>query len=193
MWKGIGDIYSAILVHPFLTGLTDGSLPHGTFAFYVIQDALYLRQYAQALAAVASRAPDAAGTEMFARHAADAVAVERALHGSLLADLGIEPASADVAEAAPTTLAYTSYLLAAIHGGSYATGSARSCRATGSTGRSARSCCAVVHPTRVISGGSICTAARSSARLSARCFPWPMRWARAWRRVNARASIGTSG
>ena len=95
LWKGIGDIYSAILVHPFLTGLTDGSLPHGTFAFYVIQDALYLRQYAQALAAVASRAPDAAGTEMFARHAADAVAVERALHGSLLADLGIEPASAD--------------------------------------------------------------------------------------------------
>ena len=71
LWKGIGDIYSAILVHPFLTGLTDGSLPHDTFAFYVIQDALYLRQYAQALAAVASRAPDAAGTEMFARHAAE--------------------------------------------------------------------------------------------------------------------------
>jgi thiaminase len=72
LWQGIGDIYRGILVHPFLTGLTDGSLPHGTFAFYVVQDALYLRQYAQALAAVASRAPDAAGTEMFARHAADA-------------------------------------------------------------------------------------------------------------------------
>jgi thiaminase/transcriptional activator TenA len=107
---------------PFLTGLTDGSLPHGTFAFYVVQDALYLRQYAQALAAVASRAPDAAGTEMFARHAADAVAVEKALHESLLADLGIDPASASAAEPAPTNLAYTSYLLAAIYGGSYADG-----------------------------------------------------------------------
>jgi thiaminase (transcriptional activator TenA) len=40
LWKGIGDIYSAILVHPFVTGLTDGSLPHGRFAFYVVQDAL---------------------------------------------------------------------------------------------------------------------------------------------------------
>ena len=30
---------------------------------------------------------------MFARNAADAVAVEQALHGSLLADLGIDPAS----------------------------------------------------------------------------------------------------
>ena len=122
LWMGIGDIYSAILVHPFLTGLADGSLPHRAFAFYVVQDALYLGQYAQALAAVASRAPDNAGTEMFARHAADAVAVERALHGSLLAGLGIDPACVDAAEPAPTTLAYTSYLLAAVHGGSYADG-----------------------------------------------------------------------
>ena len=122
LWQGIGDIYRGILVHPFLTGLTDGSLPHGTFAFYVVQDALYLRQYAQALAAVASRAPDAAGTEMFARHAANAVAVEQALHESLLTDLGIDPAAASAAKPAPTNLAYTSYLLAAIYGGSYADG-----------------------------------------------------------------------
>ncbi len=122
LWQGIAGIYSAILVHPFLTGLTDGSLPHDAFAFYVVQDALYLRRYAHALAAVASRAPDTAGTEMFARHAADVVAVEQALHNSLLADLAIDPASADVAEAAPTTLAYTSYLLATIRGGSYAEG-----------------------------------------------------------------------
>ena len=122
LWQGIGDIYRGILVHPFLTGLTDGSLPHGTFAFYVVQDALYLRQYALALAAVASRAPDAAGTEMFARHAANAVAVEQALHESLLTDLGIDPAAASAAKPAPTNLAYTSYLLAAIYGGSYANG-----------------------------------------------------------------------
>jgi len=122
LWQGIVDIYRGILVHPFLTGLTDGSLPQGTFAFYVVQDALYLRQYAKALAAVASRAPDAAGTEMFARHAADAVAVERALHESLLTDLGIDPAAASAAKPAPTNLAYTSYLLAAIYGGSYADG-----------------------------------------------------------------------
>ena len=193
LWQGIGDIYRGILVHPFLTGLTDGSLPHGTFAFYVVQDALYLRQYAQALAAVASRAPDAAGTEMFARHAADAVAVEQALHKSLLADLGIDPAAASAAKPAPTNLAYTSYLLAAIYGGSYADGVGRFCRATGSTGRSARNCSAAAHPTRVISGGSIRTAERSSVRRSARCWPWPMSWARSWHRVNASACTSTSG
>ena len=122
LWQDITDIYDAILVHPFLLGLADGSLPQEAFSFYVVQDALYLRSYAQALAILAGRAPDTAATEMFARHAADVIAVESTLHGTLLADLGIDPKVAERAQPAPTTLAYTSYLLATAHGGSYAEG-----------------------------------------------------------------------
>ncbi|HEY7146418.1 MAG TPA: thiaminase II [Streptosporangiaceae bacterium] len=122
LWQGAAGTYAAILAHPFLRGLADGSLPEDAFTFYVLQDALYLREYARALAAVGSRAPGAAATRMFARHAADAIAVERELHDSLLAQLGIEPAAADRAEPAPVTLAYTSYLLATSMGGSYAEG-----------------------------------------------------------------------
>jgi thiaminase (transcriptional activator TenA) len=121
LWQGAADIYGAILAHPFLAGLTDGSLEQDAFVFYVVQDALYLRGYAQALAAVASSAPDTAGVELFARHAAEVITVERTLHDSLLGDLGIDPASAESAEPAPTTLAYTSYLLATARG-SYAEG-----------------------------------------------------------------------
>jgi thiaminase (transcriptional activator TenA) len=122
LWQGISGIYGAILAHPFLTGLTDGTLPADAFAFYVVQDALYLQKYAEALAAVASRAPASAETEMFARHAAGIVTVERALHDTLLGDLGIGLTAIDDAEPAPTCLAYTSYLLASIRGGSYAEG-----------------------------------------------------------------------
>jgi thiaminase/transcriptional activator TenA len=122
LWSGIAGTYRAILAHPFLAGLADGSLAPASFAFYVVQDALYLRDYARALAAVASRATDAGGAELFARHAAGVVSVERQLHESLLADLGLDPAAVDAAEPAPTTLAYTSYLLAATTGGSYAEG-----------------------------------------------------------------------
>jgi thiaminase (transcriptional activator TenA) len=122
LWESISDIYAAILAHPFITGLTDGSLPAESFAFFVVQDGLYLRQYAAALAAVASRAPDPGATRMFARHAADAIAVERELHATLLGELGISAAEAAAAEPAPTNLAYTSYLLATIRGGSYAEG-----------------------------------------------------------------------
>ena len=122
LWQGITGIYDAILAHPFITGLTDGSLPPGAFAYYITQDALYLKDYAAALAAVASRAAEPADTEMFARHAAGAIAVERELHGSLLAELGVEPAAAAAAIPAPANLAYTSYLLATVRGGSYAEG-----------------------------------------------------------------------
>jgi thiaminase (transcriptional activator TenA) len=122
LWDGSADLYRAILAHPFITGLTEGSLPHGAFAFFVIQDALYLQKYANALATVASRAPDTAATEVFARDAADIIAVEREMHGTLLADLGIDPEAIGTAEPAPATLAYTSYLMATTLGGSYAEG-----------------------------------------------------------------------
>jgi thiaminase (transcriptional activator TenA) len=122
LWRDIEDIYAAILAHPFVTGLADGSLPQESFEFYVIQDALFLRKYAQALAIVAGRAPDNEATEMFAKHSVGIVSAEMALHKSLFAELGIDSASVAEASEAPTTLAYTSYLLATTGNGSYAEG-----------------------------------------------------------------------
>jgi thiaminase (transcriptional activator TenA) len=53
LWQSIERIYAAILRHPFLTGLTDGSLPRESFQFYALQDALYLREFARALSLAA--------------------------------------------------------------------------------------------------------------------------------------------
>lgn len=122
LWASNAGIFEAIVSHPFITGLTDGTLPETAFAHFVVQDAIYLRDYARALAVVASRAPDSAAMRMFARHAADAVAGELELHASLLPELGISPAVAAAAEPSPVNLAYTSYLLATARGGSYAEG-----------------------------------------------------------------------
>jgi thiaminase (transcriptional activator TenA) len=122
LWDSIGDIYRAILAHPFITGLADGTLPAEAFAFYVVQDALYLQDYARALAAVGSRAPTSNAMQMFARHAADAVAAELELHATLLTELGISAGDLKRAEQAPTNRGYTAYLLATAHAGSYAEG-----------------------------------------------------------------------
>ena len=46
LWHSIEPIYAAILRHPFIAGLTDGSLPRKSFEFYAVQDALYLREFA---------------------------------------------------------------------------------------------------------------------------------------------------
>src|SRR5207249_4507718 len=47
LWRGIEPIYAAILRHPFLRGLTDGSLPRESFQFYAVQEALHLRGLAR--------------------------------------------------------------------------------------------------------------------------------------------------
>ena len=120
LWADIEGIYAAILAHPFLTGLADGSLPRESFRHYVVQDAHYLRGYARALAGCAVRAPDAAGTALFAGHAADAITAEQSLHAGLLTELGVDPAAAAAEPVAPTTQAYVSYLLATVHVGSFA-------------------------------------------------------------------------
>jgi thiaminase (transcriptional activator TenA) len=112
IWAAIAPAHERILEHPFLLGLTDGTLPRDAFARYVIQDGLYLSDYARSLALCGARAVDVPTLEMFCMHAATAVAVERTLHASLLGDLGIEPAEAAAAETNPVCLAYGSYIKA---------------------------------------------------------------------------------
>lgn len=119
LWAEIEPTYAAILDHPFLRGLADGTLPEAAFRHYLAQDALYLRDYARALAVVGARASEPGHGAMFARHAAQTAEVELALHEALLPELGVELAGVS---AGPTTTAYTSYLLAAVFGGSYAEG-----------------------------------------------------------------------
>ena len=119
LWSAVDDIYASILRHPFVTGLTDGSLPRAAFRHYIVQDAHYLRGYARALALCGARATEPRDTVMFGAHAGGAIAAEQGLHAGLLDDLGL---TADVAAAepvAPTTRAYVSYLLATAHGGSF--------------------------------------------------------------------------
>ncbi|EID17576.1 thiaminase II [Mycobacterium xenopi] len=120
LWAEVVGIYSAILQHPFLVGLTDGRLDPDAFAHYLIQDVHYLRDFARALSIVGSKAPGPGDVSMFARHAAGIVDVELALHASLLSELGI--ANSDAVPAAPTTRAYTSYLLATAYAGTFVDG-----------------------------------------------------------------------
>jgi thiaminase (transcriptional activator TenA) len=120
LWAEAAGTYAAVLEHPFLVGLTDGRLDPDAFAHYLVQDAYYLHDFARVLTVVASKAPTHTSVGMFARHAAGIVDVELALHTSLLSELGIQ--NTDAMLVAPTTRAYTSYLLATAYGGTFADG-----------------------------------------------------------------------
>ncbi|MBV8775270.1 MAG: thiaminase II [Deltaproteobacteria bacterium] len=119
LWKSIEPIYAAILRHPFIKGLGDGSLDRESFKFYVLQDALYLREFGRALAVAAARAPEDEWIVMFAEHAANAIKVERALHESFFQQWDMIASRVAATPPAPTNLAYTSYLLAVAYGGKF--------------------------------------------------------------------------
>lgn len=122
LWQSMDGIYRQVLEHPFLTGLSDGSLPRESFHHFVVQDAHYLRGFARALTVCGAKAPTEDDTRMFAEHAAGAIAAEQGMHAELVDALGSTVAEAAAVPIAPTTMAYTSHLLATVYGGSFAEG-----------------------------------------------------------------------
>ena len=150
LWQSIETIYASILRHPFLRGLTDGSLPRESFRFYAVQDALYLRAFARALSIAAARAPEDDWIIMFTEHAAGALRVERALHESFFQEFGLRPE-----DVAGTPLAWPTGLPSTKR-------SRRCCPVTGSTGRWARRWNVRAHRTRSTRAGSGRTPPRSS-------------------------------
>lgn len=111
LFDRIKDIYTHILAHPFVDGLTDGSLAPEAFQFYAVQDALYLREFSRGLSILAAKAPDADTAILFSDSAKNAIVVERALHGSFFAQWGLSSEAALATPMAPNTVLYTSYLL----------------------------------------------------------------------------------
>src|SRR5665213_465325 len=111
-WQRTARLRQAIHDLKFNTELADGSLSRARFQGYVIQDALYLGQYARVLAMAGVKGPDGATLHAFASSALEAVAVEQALHERYLREFGIDPARLAEAEPSPDCLGYTSFLLA---------------------------------------------------------------------------------
>jgi len=114
-WERVAALRAAVHRLPFNTELAAGTLAPERFRFYIAQDAIYLGEYAKVLALAAAKAPDPATVQVFAGDAAQAVAIEQALHGRYLAEFGVEPKAMATAEPAPDCLAYTSFLLATAH------------------------------------------------------------------------------
>ncbi len=112
-------IREAILAHPFVTGVGDGTLDVEKFKFYVRQDYLYLIDYSRVLALASSRAHDLDTQSWFARLLHETLNTEMELHHSYCAKFGVTREDLEATEAAPTTVSYTSFLLNVAHQGTY--------------------------------------------------------------------------
>ena len=112
-------IRQAILAHPFITGVGDGTLPVEKFKHYVMQDYVYLIDYARVLALASARAPDLETMGWFAGLLDETLNTEMDLHLSYCAEFGITRQALEATRPAPTTLAYTSFLLKVAYQGSF--------------------------------------------------------------------------
>ncbi|WP_022929660.1 thiaminase II [Patulibacter americanus] len=122
LWRSAAPIQAAILAHPFLAGLTDGTLPEDTFRTYVVQDSHYLKGFARALALTAGRAEADDEIVFLATAGAEAITVEHELHAGFIADFGLSPAEVAATPRSPTTQAYVDFMLAHAAAGSSADG-----------------------------------------------------------------------
>ena len=112
-------VRQAILAHPFITGVGDGTLPVEKFKHYVLQDYVYLIDYARVLALASARAPDLETMSWFAGLLDETLNTEMELHRSYCAEFGITRSELEGTQAAPTTIAYTSFLLKVAHQDSF--------------------------------------------------------------------------
>lgn len=108
LWEENAGLARAVLDHPFVRGIGDGTLPVESFREYVAQDALYLESFARAYALALAHSPDRTGMKDFASLVAG-VLEELELHDAYAARWGVELAGIEPAGA---TLAYTDFLLA---------------------------------------------------------------------------------
>lgn len=101
----------AYVEHPFVLRLADGSLPEAAFRHYLVQDYLFLIQFARAWALAGYKASTldelrAAGAAM-----AGIVDVEMGLHVRYCAQWGLDEAAMAATPEASATLAYTRFVL----------------------------------------------------------------------------------
>lgn len=107
LWDNAASMIEVTEKHPFLVAMVDGTLCNNSFKYYVVQDALYLEDFADCLRRLAGSAASDEDSKRLRAFATGADEAEMALHNSFFKEWDI---SAEGAKQMPHTLLYTSYM-----------------------------------------------------------------------------------
>jgi thiaminase/transcriptional activator TenA len=103
--------WRAYTEHPFTGALGDGTLPEAAFRHYLVQDYLFLIEFARAYALAVYKSPQLSDMREAASGLSAILDVEMNLHVKLCAGWGLSPRDLEQAPPASETLAYTRYVL----------------------------------------------------------------------------------
>lgn len=104
------DIWESYNRHPFVKGIEDGTLDREKFRFYIIQDYLYLEDYAKTFAVGVAKAKSLRTANLFAKYIS-VMNGELDVHKGYMALLGVTQEEIDSARRSLDNLSYTSYML----------------------------------------------------------------------------------
>lgn len=106
-----GDIWEAYNRHPFVLGIEDGTLDREKFKYYIIQDYLYLEEYAKvfALGIAKAKSPETIG--LFSKYVTLLTEGEMDIHRGYMGRFGVSREELEAVPRALDNLSYTSYML----------------------------------------------------------------------------------
>ena len=109
--EAASPIWAKCLSHPFVTGIGDGTLDVEKFRYFMLQDYLYLFDYAKVFALGVVKARDPELMRIFAGNVESVLNGEMSLHRSYMKRLGITEAQVLAVRPALDNLSYTNYML----------------------------------------------------------------------------------
>ena len=104
------EIWKAYNEHPFVLGIQNGTLDKEKFRYYIIQDYLYLEDYAKTFAVGVAKAKSLEMANLFAKYIS-VMNGELDVHNGYLARLGVTQEEIDSTPRSLDNLSYTSYML----------------------------------------------------------------------------------
>ena len=111
LMASVSDIWPEYNNHPFVRGIETGTLDPQKFRRYIIQDYLYLNEYAKVFAVGIAKAKSLETMRLFSS-VIDAIAnVEMNVHKGYMAKFGVPQEELDSASRELANLSYTSYML----------------------------------------------------------------------------------
>jgi thiaminase/transcriptional activator TenA len=105
------DAWRAYTQHAFVRGLADGSLPESAFRRYLVQDYLFLIQFARAYALAAYKSETLADIRQASASLANIAEREMTLHVTFCKGWGLSEAQMEATPEARETMAYTRFVL----------------------------------------------------------------------------------
>lgn len=109
--RGSMDLWEGYLTHPFITGLADGTLSDERFLHYLIQDTLYLREYARVFAMAMYRSSTMEEIRAYYSILSFVQSDESTFRLRCLQEAGLDSAAVDRMDFCPENRAYCDFML----------------------------------------------------------------------------------